>query len=378
MSERTDIHDLLMLKLTSALNKTQQAEIDALIENDPEVAEAWKTIQQYYLQDTERKKHFDSMSASEIMEGVKERRQYYQPKSSPLYKLLIAAALIGVGIYIYAIAKNDHPSKVLFAAHKNISPESIYLELGNGDTIDLSGSQQYQSAENGQVTLNNSRNRLTFVADKNNGVLNKLVVPAGKEYSVRLADGTDIRMNAGSTLKFPFGFPGRSREIALTGEAYIKVATTPEQPFTVHTPDATIQVLGTEFNINTYNPGKATISLVEGAVKVKAGTQEVVLKPGFQADYTTQNGINTAPFDKNDVLSWLEGRYTFDQTPLREIIPILERWYDVKIISDNATVAGKTFKGEINKSEGIGAFLEMLEVIRVADYYYKNDTIHIK
>jgi transmembrane sensor len=379
MHKRTDIYELLLLKLTEDLDKGQEAEVDALIKKDPEVAEVWKNLQAFFLQDEQRRKNFESMSAKEIMQGVKERREYYKPKPFPLAKLLIAAAFLGAGAFaLYKFSKTNHNSKVLTVSHKQIPAKSVYLELENGEIFDLSGNKEHYDTKDGKVTLNNSRNRLTFIADRNNSGPNKLVVPPGKDYSIRLADGTEIRMNAGSTLEFPFGFNNNSREITLTGEAYVEVATAAEQPFTVHTPAATIQVLGTAFNVNTYTAGKAAVSLVNGAVKVRVGKQEVVLKPGFQAECTTQKGINTRPFNKNNVLSWLEGKYTFNKTPLRDIIPILERWYDVKIVLASPDVAKKTFSGQINKSEGIGPFLEMLKVIRVADYYYKNDTIYIK
>lgn len=380
MKSRSDIHELLLLKLAGRLTEDQLTEIDALIERDPEVKNAWKRMYDYYLLDEKRREDFENISAANIMAGVKTRMTYRQQRqrSFRIGKILAAAVMIAGGIFIYTITKTNHSSKALSTVQRNIPAKSIYLELHNGQIIDLSGGEQYHKTADGQVTLNNSRNTLTFAADRKNSGLNKLVVPPGKNYSIRLSDGTEIRMNAGSTLQFPFGFTGNSREISLTGEAYIKVAAAADQPFTVHTPEAAIQVLGTEFNVNTYNQGKATISLVQGAVKVLAGKHEVTLKPGFQADYTTQKGINTYPFDKNDVLSWLEGKYEFRETPLSEIIPILERWYDVKIITDHPAVVDRTFSMQINRQEGIETFLEMLKIIRGADYYYKNDTIHIK
>ncbi|WP_186774470.1 FecR family protein [Chitinophaga pinensis] len=368
-----------MLKLTGGLNAEDEARVDALIQKDAAVADKWKELQQFFQEDEQRRKDFETMSSAEIMEGVMERRAYYKPTPFPFKKLLIAAALLGAGAFgIYQFTKTNHTSKVLADSHKQIPPKSVYLELENGEICDLSRNEQHYSIEEGNVILNTSNNTLTIIADKNNSGLNKLIVPPGKDYSIVLADGTVIRMNAGSTLQFPFGFNGHTREITLSGEAYVKVATAAEQPFTVHTPTATIQVLGTEFNVNTYNVDKAAISLVQGAVKVLAGEQEVVLKPGFEAEYTTQKGINTRPFDKNNVLSWLEGKYTFNKTPLKDIIPILERWYDVKIVPDNPAVAEKTINGQIDKSEGIESFLETLKIIRSAEYYYKNDTIHIK
>lgn len=380
MSESNDIYELLLMKLTGSLDRNQEAEVDALIKKDPSVADVWKNLQDFFQNNEQRRKDFASMSANDIMQGVMERREYYKTKPFPLRKLLLAAAAVaGLGAFIiYFVSKTNHPSKVLAGHHKDVPLKSVYLQLENGEIFDLSGNETHYNTADEKVTLNINNNTLTFNADRNNSGLNKLVVPHGKAYAVKLADGSEIHMNAGSTLTFPFGFNGDAREISLTGEAYVKVATAAGQPFTVHTPAATIQVLGTEFNVNAYHADNAAVSLVQGAVKVLAGKQEVVLKPGVQADYTTQNGINTRPFDKNNVLSWLEGKYSFNETPLRDIIPILERLYDVKIVPDDPGVADKTFTGQLTKAEGIGPFLKMLKVIRVADYYYNNDTIHIQ
>jgi len=430
---------LLMLKLTNSLNDADLAEINALIEHDPAVAKEWKEIYEFYSKEKQHKREFNNVSASDIMKGVREkmkvkrqpseeeqarlnelfknepdakevwnflqehmdnenlnnksfeglseseltaeiltRRSYIKNKTSPVIKLLLAAAVIGAAIFIYTISKTNHSPKTLSDAQKTIPDHSVYLQLENNEIIDLSNAEQYPKTVDEQIKLKNSHNELTFSTDRGNVSRGKLVVPKGKEYSLRLADGTQIRLNAGSTLEFPFGLPGNTREITITGEAYVNVATLAEKPFIVHTALTDIQVLGTEFNVNTYNPEQATISLVQGAVKVKAGKEEVILKPGLQADYTTQKGINTYPFDKNNVLSWLEGKYQFNGTPLKEIIPILERWFDVTIKADDPTVIEKTFKGDIRRADGIKPFLDMLETVRDAQYYYKNDTIHIK
>ncbi len=79
-------------------------------------------------------------------------------------------------------------------------------------------------------------------------------------------------------LEFPFSFTEGSREITIFGEAYIKVAKNPSKPFIVHLPGSTVQVLGTEFNVNTYDSGIVKVSLVEGMVNFKGTGIEVRLK----------------------------------------------------------------------------------------------------
>src|SRR5690606_7064334 len=117
---------------------------------------------------------------------------------------------------------------------------------------------------------------------------------------------------AASRLQFPFRFNGQSREISLlSGEAYIKVAANASKPFIIHTPESTVQVLGTEFNINAYDPGVVKLALVKGAVRVRAGADNLVVKPGMEAVYTPEKGLYTQPFDAREVLGWRTGKHFF-------------------------------------------------------------------
>lgn len=102
-----------------------------------------------------------------------------------------------------------------------------------------------------------------------------------------LSDGTRVHANAESRLTYPVSFTGNKREVYLTGEALFEVAKDTLHPFIVHTPYGIVEVVGTRFNVNTYEKNQTTVTLEEGAVKVyceeKKGTEQKSLSPGEQA-----------------------------------------------------------------------------------------------
>ena len=114
-----------------------------------------------------------------------------------------------------------------------------------------------------------------------------LNVPRGGEYKLVLSDGTRVHANAESRLTYPVSFTGNKREVYLTGEALFEVAKDTLHPFIVHTPYGIVEVVGTRFNVNTYEKNQTTVTLEEGAVKVyceeKKGTEQKSLSPGEQA-----------------------------------------------------------------------------------------------
>ena len=375
MDNNNGIEDLLALKLAGALSKEEEERFDQLMANDPKVKAAWDELLQSGIAE-----ELDNFNTSHFISGVK--REMARRKQERAFRsiniMLVAATVTGFGLFIYMLNKPANTQKVL-SAGKNIPGKSIYLQPADGSIVNLSENERGRMIKAGQVVLYNYNDTLKFSAPASETGINRLVVPAGKDYTVQLSDGSTVHLNASSTLEFPFSFSNNERDITFAGEAYLRVATEPNQPFIVHVPNrADIQVLGTDFNINSYDSGKVTVSLVQGSIKLTAGKQEAIVEPGFQAAYTIDKSINTCPFDKDDVLSWLEGKYVFHNVPLRKITPILERLYDVRIVIDDPAVAEKPFTGDIMKTNGLSSFLKRIKLTGNADNYTKDDTIHIK
>lgn len=209
---------------------------------------------------------------------------------------------------------------------------------------------------------------------------NTLTVPAKIDYKIELPDGTEVHLNAASTLRFPFIFTGKTREVYLEGEAFFTVAHNPEKPFIVHTGSTSVKALGTAFNVNTYEPGQITTSLVQGSVITDVGDSlDVVLKPGYQAIYKTGERFKVEKFNEEATLSWRNGIYTFEQETLHQLDPIIRRWFGLKVAFDTPALSEKQFSGSILRDKPVGEFLdELIKKNKNMEYYILEGTIHFR
>jgi len=206
---------------------------------------------------------------------------------------------------------------------------------------------------------------------------NTLTVPPKTDYRIELADGTEVHLNASSTLRFPFIFPGKTREVYLEGEAYFIVAKNSKQPFIVHTPSTSVKALGTAFNINSYDSGMIITSLVQGAAVTDVGdTLDVTLKPGYEAIYRTGERFKVKRFDESVTLGWREGIYRFRNKNLQELEPVIQRWFGLKLAFDRQSMAAMQYSGCLEKDKPLQDFLEQLSTSLNIEYRIYDNTIH--
>jgi hypothetical protein len=355
--QRETIYQLLMLKLTDSLKETEESYINSLIESEPEVYALWNEIKADFAVPRQQEA-LQAFDTEEMMASVREEIRYRKKRRVRKSRSLFFAIAVLLGTGGFFLFREPTTADL---------SGKVVLQLANGEQIALSDSAGEQTpGDMLALGVNTKRNTTGTV-----------IVPAGKSYRFKLADGTAVMVNSGSKLTFPFSFTANKREISIAGEAFLKVAANPGLPFTVHTQHTDIQVLGTSFNVNSYDSGIVKISLVEGAVKMQTGSHETLLKPGYQAT-ATNKGTETRPFDEEQDLAWMKDQYIFRHSRLDEVIPVLERWYNVRIVFDNQTAAGKVVTGHIVRSDEIHTVLDMLKIISNINYYYKEDIIHIK
>lgn len=164
-----------------------------------------------------------------------------------------------------------------------------------------------------------------------------VTVPKGKKVNMTLPDGSNIWLNAGSTIEYPKEFSGKQRKVILSGEAFFQVKPNQNKPFVVQTRQITVTVLGTVFNVSAY-PEDAEIktTLIKGKVEVKSNTNEktnITLTPEQQAVFSKKNKkIAVKHVDSHKFSAWKNGKLVFDSQTIDRIARILERWYNVKII----------------------------------------------
>jgi transmembrane sensor len=296
------------------------------------------------------------------------------------YAIMAAATILGVILvamnFFFFRGQPSIPAVKHLARSGGMPAKQVILRLAGGQQVILNQTgRQHIQAGNAQLVADNKTLVLPSLNDKKNA-WNTLEVPCKLDYKVNLPDGSTVHLNAVSTLKFPFAFNNSTREVYLEGEAYFTVAKKPDQPFIVHTPHGDIQVLGTEFNVNTYTAGVVKTALVGGAIKVSDQEKSVILKPGEYLTLTT-TGESVTALDSKSVLSWRNGVYYFRNTPFREIAAVIPRWFDVKVAIDDADINELPFTGQLDKSASLEAFLQPIQYTADIKYYYKDNVLHI-
>ena len=377
------IHWLMIEQLTGEISEADERYLSSLLDSDPAVREAYKVLQeQYAREDLETK--FARLKFSESWKPMPtlKYRQHNAIRRKLIGIAAAAAILTGILVTVYVINNQKSSSSNEVLTTTISEGNGIKLHVAGGKTLDLSNNTGQTTLGNGTL-LNGSRDSLTFIvgSDKNGTTaINTLSVPVGMDYKVLLSDGTMVWLNSSSILKFPFNFLDAKREISIEGEAYIEVTRNSKKPFIVHTPHGSINVLGTGFNINTYDPQTLRVSLVEGSVQVEAAEKPVTLKQGQEAVYdAAQKHLKVQDFDEEEVLSWRQGIHLFYDNTVQEICEVFPRWYGVSIVIDNKSITNRTFTGILNRKEPIDKFLRALKATSsINEYELKDGVLHLR
>lgn len=138
------------------------------------------------------------------------------------------------------------------------------------------------------------------------------------------------------------------------GEAYFQVAHRDDQPFVVETDGQLVRVLGTEFNVRSYeDDGEVKTTLVEGSIAMMPQdnpSAQLLLTPGHQAAFSKQEQtISVNAVDVEAETCWRKGMVAFDNLTLGEIMKSLSRWYDFDYEFADAAVADIVFMGEMTR-----------------------------
>lgn len=192
----------------------------------------------------------------------------------------------------------------------------------------------------------------------------------GSQQHLALPDGSEVWLNAASSIKYPGSFTGNTREVIINGEAYFKVAKNKEKPFHVTAGELKVEVTGTEFNVMAYSD-EDTIrtTLFEGSVNVSGR----VLKPGEQAAMARTSGVVQIEKPNLDaVTGWRNGQFNCHETRMDAIMRQVARWYDIKV-EYRGSVANIGFTGKISRKEHVQELLDILSDTRKVHFELKDD-----
>lgn len=198
------------------------------------------------------------------------------------------------------------------------------------------------------------------------------IVPKGERRRLILSDSTIVWLNADSKLSYPEHFGNHSREITLSGEAYFEVKHDASRPFTVHTRNIDIRVLGTVFDVKAYpHDPEIETSLIRGLVRVtihngKNNRQQVMLHPnqkivlpnspepgGVQKnipDNPQRMVKETAELQLAKETGWRNNSLSFEDERFLELVPRLERWFDIKVVVQKPEMNNLRFTGTLDNA----------------------------
>lgn len=186
----------------------------------------------------------------------------------------------------------------------------------------------------------------------------------GEVQKISLSDGSTITLNANSTLKLAPNLKNdEMREVWLDGEAYFDIAKLNGAKFIVHTPEAQVEVLGTEFNVSTRRK-QTKVILHEGKVKLHtSNARPIFMKPGDMATVLEKSQpiqLKMVQPDQYDV--WRESVVVLDDKTISEIVEMMEDTYGITIKFENQQLLNKKLTGKLSL-KSTDDFIENLSTI---------------
>lgn len=316
----------------------------------------------------------DSSSTQKTILKVVQLKSYYKYAAAVVIVFAIAASA-----FFFTDTQStfeNHLAKVEF----NTSDILIQSETEEYFKITDATNQKWLT-ENG-VFVNIDGKQISFIASDKIDIDAhsdfKIIVPQGKNYELTLIDGTEVELNSNSTFSFNNATTSKERNVTLIGEAFFDVAKDKNRPFKVQSSDMLVEVLGTEFNISNYQDQKYTsTTLVEGSIKVSNPQNESqIIKPGYQAKlYHNQNAIIVDVANVQTITAWTTGRMIFNNEKLENLIPKLNKWFNVEFKIEGAAINNFKFTGTLKRDNDLNHFLQMLEYTEGVNYTIENNQV---
>ena len=229
--------------------------------------------------------------------------------------------------------------------------------------LTLGGSFIYQQMQTKQTSL----------------ALQTITVPAGQRINITLPDGTNVWLNARTTIQYPVSFNSNERLVKLDGEAYFDVARDEKKPFIVQTDKYNVEVLGTQFDVESYSDSEDfETALMEGSVRISSLTdtnESLMLTPNNKA-YLHKGKLRIMPVDDYNPYRWKEGLICFKNETFASIMKDFEKYYGINIYITNQQVQKYLYTGKFRQTDGVDYALRVLQK-DIKFNYDRDDDKHI-
>lgn len=209
---------------------------------------------------------------------------------------------------------------------------------------------------------------------------NEVIVSAGHVLHFKLADNSYVSLNAGSHLKYPQTFTGKTRDIYLEGEAWFDVSHDASHPFRVHTSRLTTTVLGTAFSVTAFkHAASQSVTVMRGKVKVADNNNTIgFITPDRRVVYqlSSKKGVISS-VDAASLMSWKNGQLEFADQEMEDIAERLARWYGYAFKLDNLEMRKCRYTASFNNQISMKDMLDVMKAISQINYKidHENKTV---
>ncbi|MFV0554748.1 MAG: FecR family protein [Mangrovibacterium sp.] len=376
---------LIQMQLMGQLNEEQQSKLDCWLEESPGNRQLFEQIKSS--KDLSKRLALrEQINLDEEWQALQRKmRRSKQRFISPFIKYAAAVVLIlsvAVALLVRDYRQSDSPAvELLENLHFN---QKAILTLASGERVELGSERKKEIVLQDGVSLQDSVGELVYCpidAPAKDRPLryNTISIPRGGEYRLRLEDGTVVYLNSESELRFPEHFAANCRQIELKGEAYLKVSKDANRPFIVQTSHADIEVLGTAFNVSSYDSeAYSTATLVEGSIKVSSGDEATIIVPGQQARVDSEERISVQEVDVEKVISWTRGVFEFENDCVEDVFKTLARWYDVDFSYADEHTKDYRLTGRFRRSSDVNEVLSTIQKTNVIAFKIQDRKIEVR
>ncbi|WP_316818604.1 FecR domain-containing protein [Pedobacter nyackensis] len=290
----------------------------------------------------------------------------------------VAAAVLicmSAGLYFYSNFQATNKQQQ-FANDIKPGGNKAFLTLADGSKISLTDAINGEVAKQAGISITKTKDgQLIYNVVGKSGnkrdanLFNTIETPRAGQYQIKLPDGTQVWLNASSSLRYPAVFTGHERTVELKGEGYFEVAKDPDRPFKVKSGMQELQVLGTHFNVNAYaDEAIIKTTLLEGSVRINGTVagKDIVLKPGQQS-LMSYNGLKIGAADIEESVAWKNGYFKFNDENIERILKKVSRWYDVDIQYEGK-MTDKIFNGKVSRYSNVSEVLHILQLTGAIEF----------
>lgn len=361
-----DIAAIILAYLRDEVDEEGQRKLKVWLEESDSHKTLFARIQDEKMQyeDIQKILSYDAGGAWQVVQQKAARRR--RKRLTRVYRVAVSVVII-FGVAIAFLLREEATTVVPVVKVEEITPgrSMAKLTVASGDVYHLDSLHQVDLITS--LAENNGKEVVFIDRQLEEGEreikYNKVEIPRGGEYQIVLGDGTRVYLNAQTELRFPESFASsEQRLVYLSGEAYFEVTKNPSKPFVVQCKDYAVKVLGTSFNVNSYEGDETSkTTLASGKVEIDMDGKQTILNPGQQA--IIKNGeVNVKEVDVEVYTTWMFDNFRFQSESIQEIMTKLSRWYAIDVFYMNESVRNYHFTGYLPRYAKIADVLELLSL----------------